>query len=106
TARDLLKFGNALLGDEHLEPETVDLLWEAQTTNDGEKTDYGMGRLSGTDNQGRYWVGQSGGSVGGTTKFVILPKKEVVVAILSNLSEVDYNDIQLKIAGLFIMNKP
>jgi len=106
TARDLLKFGNALLGDEYLEPETVDLLWEAQTTNDGEKTDYGMGWLSGTDNQGRYWVGHSGGSVGGTTQFVILPKKEVVVAILSNLSEVDYNDIQLKIAGLFIMNKP
>ncbi len=94
-----------MLGDDYLSRKTIAMLWKPQTTNDGKKTRYGMGWHDGTDKHGRYWVGHSGGSVGGTTKFTVYPKQKVVVAIISNLSDVDYHDIQLRIAGLFITDE-
>lgn len=102
TAEDLLKFGEAMLGDEYLEQETIAMLWESQQTNDGERTDYGIGWASGTDAAGHRWVGHSGGSVGGTTQFVIFPGQKVIVAMISNLSSVSYGDVHLHIANLFM----
>lgn len=102
TAEDLLKFGNAMLGSSFLDRETIDVLWTSQTTSGGEKTGCGIGWFSGDDDNRQHWVGHSGGSIGGTTEFVVFPKQKVVVAIIANLSEVDYNNIQLTIAGYFM----
>lgn len=102
TAEDLLKFGEAMLDNRFLHEETIDMLWKSQQTNDGEPTNYGIGWMSGTDSTGRRWVGHSGGSVGGTTQFVIFPEQKVIVAVISNLSDVSYDDLHLVIADLFI----
>lgn len=104
TAEDLLKFGNAMLYATYLDRETVDLLWKSQKTTDGEETHYGLGWFDGTSPQGNFWVGHSGGSVGGTTQFIVYPDSEVVIAITSNLSGVKYNNIQLQLADLFAEN--
>lgn len=71
TSEDLIRFGFALLSSGLLKQETVHLLWTSQQTASGEKTGYGIGWRSGTDEQQRHWVGHGGGSVGGTTFFRI-----------------------------------
>lgn len=102
TAEDLLLFGNAMLDDEFLKRDTIAMLWESMETSDGKNTNYGIGWGSGTDSAGRKWYGHSGGSVGGTTQFVVFPEEEVVIAVISNLGNVDYDDIHIRIAGLFM----
>lgn len=102
TADDLLKFGEAMLGDDYLNKQTIAMLWESMETDAGEKTNYGIGWRSGTDLEGRRWMGHSGGSVGGTTQFIIFPDQKVVVAMISNLSGVNYGGLQVRVAQLFM----
>lgn len=102
TAGDLIKFGNAMLYATYLNRETVDKLWESQKTDDGEFTHYGIGWFDGESERGYRWVGHSGGSVGGTTQFLIYPEAEVVVAITSNLSGLKYDNLHFLIADLFV----
>lgn len=102
TAEDLVRFGDAMLEGEILAPETVELLFASLETTDGEATNYGLGWRTGTDAEGRRTVGHSGGSVGGTTRFVIYPEEHVVVALISNLGGVDYDNAEERIADFFI----
>lgn len=101
TAEDLLKFGNAMLYDDYLKEGTIKMLWQSQQTSDGKDTHYGLGWFDGSSPQGIYWVGHSGGSVGGTTQFIIYPEYEIVVAITSNLTGLKYHNIQLIIGDIF-----
>lgn len=102
TAEDLLVFGEAMMGDDFLSRATVEELWRPMETSDGTSTGYGIGWSSGEDERGRAWVGHSGGSVGGTTQFVVFPEQRVVVAIISNMGGVSYGNIHRRIAGLFM----
>lgn len=102
TAEDLVRFGDAMLQGEILEPETIEILFASLETTDGEATNYGLGWRTGTDEEDRRTVGHSGGSVGGTTRFVIYPEEHVVVALISNLGGVDYDNAEERIADFFI----
>ncbi len=102
TAEDLVRFGDALLRGTALRPETVALLFASLETADGRKTNYGLGWRTGTDAEGRRTVGHSGGSIGGTTRFVIYPDDRVVVALICNLGSVDYDAAEERIAHFFI----
>ncbi len=102
TSEDLVRFGFAHLSPGLLKPETIELLWTSQQTTSGEKTGYGIGWRTGTDDRGLHWVGHGGGSVGGRTFFRIYPDAQVVVVMIDNMSNVDYGDVPEKIAGLFI----
>ena len=84
TTDDLALFGDALLHNRILKPETVRLLWTSQTTRDGKATGYGIGWFTETDKAGRPRISHSGGSVGGTAFLVIYPDQDLVVAVLVN----------------------
>lgn len=105
TASDLVRFGDAMLDNEVLAPETVKMLFAPQQTTDGESTQYGIGWRTSTDDAGRRMIGHSGGSVGGSTQFLMYPEAEVVVALIANMSDVDYDDIEERIARLFLEAK-
>ena len=90
TAEDLVRFGFAHLNSDLLKPETIKLLWTSQKTNSGEETGYGIGWRIETDDQGRPRVGHGGGSVGGSTAFVIYPEQRIVVVLITNMSGVRY----------------
>lgn len=105
TATDLVRFGDAMLRREVLAPETVELLFTPLETTEGESTDYGLGWQVGTDDQDRRTVGHSGGSVGGSTQFVLYPNEHVVVALISNIGDVGYDDAEERIASFFIEAK-
>ena len=64
TSEDLVRFGNAHLGNDFLQPATIEMLWASQQTDAGEKTGYGIGWFDEMDAEGRRVVRHSGGSVG------------------------------------------
>ncbi|HET6629384.1 MAG TPA: serine hydrolase domain-containing protein [Woeseiaceae bacterium] len=89
TPTDLVRFGLGMLNGGVLEPETVELLWTSLRLNSGEATGYGLGWAVGEDDQGRRFAAHGGGSVGGTTWFVIYPDLKFVIAVTTNLSDAD-----------------
>lgn len=86
TSEDLVRFGFAHLTDTYLQPETIALLWAPQQTNTGEDTGYGIGWGTREDEQGRQYIGHTGGSVGGTTNFRVYPEQGLVIAVITNTS--------------------
>ena len=102
TTEDLVKFGNAILTGSLLNKATTELLFTPLTISNGKSTDYGLGWRKYEGNGGGEWYGHSGGSVGGTAIFILSPKEKMVVAILSNLSEVGYDRLHFTIAENFM----
>jgi len=102
TSEDLVRFGFAHLDPDFLEPETVQLLWKSQETTDGKTTGYGLGWRSRTDNNNRYRVGHTGGSVGGTTVFDVFPEERIVIVVIANMSDASLGNISVRLADLFI----
>jgi hypothetical protein len=61
-----------------------------------------MGWSTRTDDQGRRIIGHSGGSVGGTTQFIIYPDENLIVCLISNLSNTRYGGAETAVAGFFL----
>ena len=104
TAEDLVRFGDAMINSDFLKPETVALFFASQTTTDGEETGYGIGWSSGTTEDGRYWVGHGGGSVGGTTAFTMYPDEKIVVAVICNMTDAGSSSLPHRIVQLLLEN--
>ncbi len=104
TTEDLCLFGQAHMKAGFLNQEVLDEWMASQKTTDGKLTNYGIGWLTFNRPSGRVYYGHSGGSVGGTTYFLIHKESETVLAITANLSPLDYNGIQFDLMDLFINN--
>lgn len=102
TPTDLVRFGFSLLDDSLLTASTRQLLWSPVHLASGEPTGRGLDWALGTDAHGRATVGHNGGSVGGTTVFVIYPDQRMVIAVTTNLGEADELDfLTANLADLF-----
>ncbi|UCF41857.1 MAG: beta-lactamase family protein [Gemmatimonadota bacterium] len=102
TARDITRFGCAMVRSVPLQPETVRLLWTSQQTADGELTGYGIGWRVGLDRDDRRVVSHSGGSVGGRSMLLIYPDGDVVVVVTANTTPLDYRGLPEELAALFL----
>ena len=102
TAEDLIEFGKDIFWSDYLQPETVELLTTSLKLDSGEKTNYGIGWQIRKGVDGRRYYGHSGGSVGGTTQFVVFPEQKLVLAVVANLSGVSYHKTHLYIADFFM----
>ena len=105
TTEDLIRFGNVILANSLLKGETTELLFTPQTISGGKSTDYGLGWRKYEGNQGGEWYGHGGGSIGGTATFVLSPKEDIVIAILTNLSNVSYGRLHFDVAENFTDGK-
>lgn len=105
TCEDLVKFGDAFLDENYLKAATINELWTSQKTTDGKPTGYGMGWRSGEDEVFGSWHGHSGGSVGGTTQFILYPEQGLVLAMMANSSSVRYGDLHQQLAAIFMKGK-
>jgi CubicO group peptidase (beta-lactamase class C family) len=86
TAGDLARFGNSLLGDKYLAASSKKILLTSQTTSDGKKTNVGFGwRVNEHADYGVYYH-HGGDAIGGRAFLLVCPKKQVVIAMVSNLS--------------------
>jgi CubicO group peptidase (beta-lactamase class C family) len=101
TSEDLVGFGNANLYNRIYDNKTFEVLTASHKLKDGSSTNYGIGWRSGVNDQGRSWLGHSGGSVGGITMFAMYPDEEIVVALCSNSSDHQWDGIHHILASLF-----
>ena len=102
TTEDVLRFGNAHLGEAYLSHDAKQLLFTEQQTRDGDSVGYGFGWFIGVDSHGRRLWSHAGGSVGGTSLLIIQPETRVVVVGLINLSGAD-NDVVREVLTLFTL---
>ena len=91
TPTDLVRLGSALIGPNLLKDSTKKIWWTSQKNADGSLTNYGIGFTVGKDFDGHRTVSHGGGSVGGTTAWVMYPDDGVVVAAIVNMSEAPTN---------------
>jgi serine beta-lactamase-like protein LACTB len=100
TPSDLVRFGFGMLDGEVLQRKTIDMLWTPLTLESGKSTGYALGW--GVDTvDGHRVISHGGGSVGGTTAFMILPDQHMVVAVTTNLTDAEVGPIANEVAKLF-----
>lgn len=105
SAVDLVKFSYAIQKNELYNQTTKELFWESGKLNDGSKTNYGLGWATNIDDLGRWWVGHSGGSAGGTSMYLLYPEEDLTVITLVNLSGAQMNGLASKIAEQIVLNE-
>ena len=93
TSDDLARFGLAQMNDQLVTPAMRSLLWTEQKTSSGEGVGYGIGWRIVVDDDGVRAIGHGGGSIGGSTQLWLYPKDSLVIAMISNLTELDYADV-------------
>ena len=86
TPEDLVRFGQAHLRPGFLRAATLRELQQSQSLRNGEATNYGIGWVSGEEEDGDQFYRHSGGSVGGTTLLLLVPAHNLVVAGVVNIS--------------------
>lgn len=102
TSEDLVRFALAHLTTEHLEAETIDMLWTPQRTTGGDFTTYGIGWDIRNDPDGRRMARHSGGSVGGRTEMRIYRDLGLAIAVITNTSDANLVEVTRQIAGPFL----
>ena len=85
----------------YLKKETLSLLMTSQETQDGKKTNYGIGWGTFESANGETYFGHSGGSVGRTTYFLIHIPSQTNLAITANIDPLDYQGIPFALIDLF-----
>lgn len=102
TTEDMIAFGEAHLTGDFLEQEPLERLMRPLAKNNGESTNYGIGWATITTPDGNTWKGHSGGSVGGSTMFLLHRQNEVVIAFAINRSSAPMADLRDELAKIFI----
>ncbi len=101
TTEDLIRFGMGMLDYDFINESVQEELMFPQETNNGRNTNYGMGWRF-FENDGRFWTGHSGGSVGGSTMFLINKQDRFIIAYAINRSNVGFDDLHFKVAEAFL----
>lgn len=105
TAEDVVRFGYRLLHGGLLQQNTLSMLFTSLKTNDGKETGYGLGWRVWQDASNNQLIGHTGGSVGGTTSFIMHPKEDIMLCIISNMSSTRYGNADDEILRYFVESK-
>ena len=106
TPSDLVRFALQHLEPGYLSSAALHTLFAAQKTSDGNSTNYGIGWRSGKREDIGQWRGHSGGSVGGTTMLVLVPRHQLAVAVTINNSKGPAKKLAFDIAKHFAAIAP
>lgn len=116
SVEDLVRFGSAHLEPGFLPQEGLDLLFTAQRTNAGEETGYGIGWRVGSFGElfpedsterdgelaGLRVMHHGGSSVGGRAFLLLVPERQMVVALLVNYSRFGGGRVAGQLAAAFL----
>ena len=102
SATELIKFSKGILSNTIYDKEVQDLFWKSCQLDDGTVNNYGMGWSVNTDDDGRAWVGHSGGSMGGTSMYLLYPDFNLTVVTLVNLSSANMDRLAFKLADVIL----
>ena len=102
---DMVRFITALESGTPLKPETVQVLQASQRLSTGEETGYGLGWDIETVTLGRQparAIGYDGELRDGrVSSFMIVPGRDLIIAVMSNISFADTTSIAMSIAEAF-----
>ncbi len=102
TTEDLLRFGNEIINPKIVSKKVLAEMVTSLQTSTGKKTNYGIGigvvKLK--NNTLRY--AHSGGGMGATAFLLIYPEKDMVIAILTNLSGVNIRKLVGELEVVFV----
>lgn len=102
TSEDLIKFGNEILSPKIITKSSRDELIKPQTLDSGKSTNYGIGfRISKTKNDTPIYR-HSGGGIGASTLLLMYPEEDIVISILSNLSQAPIKTLSEALENIFI----
>ena len=101
SAEDMARFEVAMLNDKLLKRSTRDLMWTPLKPSDGSKDTYGLG-WGVKDEDGLRVVGHSGGQQGTSTDFLIAPDKRAGVVVLTNMEEINPNELAAEILKIVV----
>ncbi len=102
TSEDLVKFGNEIINPTILSKVSVKELVNPLKTSDGKSTEYGIGFGVVKTKKGTPRYSHSGGGMGATTFLMMYPKEQIVISIVTNLSQVPIRQLTAKLEDVFI----
>ncbi len=108
TPMDLVRMSNRLLVGEHLNQETLNVLFTPQKLNDGTTNhqNYALGwRYSFDEERNLSYVHHGGRAVGSTSFLVLFPEQKMAISILTNASLVEstqFWDMLFDVADVFL----
>lgn len=102
TSEDLIKFGNEIISLKIISETSLKELIKPQILESGKSTHYGIGFSVGETKNKTPKYSHSGGGVGATTLLLIYPEEEVVISILTNLSQAPIYDIGNQLESVFL----
>lgn len=102
TTEDLILFGKEIISPTIISKNTLTEFVTSQETDNGKKTNYGIGFgvTNVKNNTLRY--SHSGGGIGATAFLLVYPEKELVITILTNLAQVKIRDLVSSLEDVFI----
>jgi len=101
TPEDLVRFGQAMLQPGFLKADTLRQLFTEQKTADGKPTGYGMNWfVEENPKDGPIWW-HTGSSVGGNSILLLYPRRKLVLAIQTNLTDSNLKTLPRELASLF-----
>lgn len=101
SADDMARFEVAILSDGLMKPATRDLMWTPLKPSEGKANGYALGWGTFTEDGIRY-VGHSGGQQGTSTDFLIAPEQRAGVVVLTNMEEVNPNQLSKEILKILL----
>ena len=102
TSEDLIKFGNEVIYPKLISETALKELIKPQILESGKITYYGIGFSIGETKTNTPVYSHSGSSIGASTLLLIYPKEEVVISILTNLSNVPIYDLGKTLESIFL----
>jgi len=96
SVNDMAGLESAILTDKLVKQSTRDLMWTSLKTADGKQTGYGLG-WGILDKFGLHILAHTGGQQGTSTAFAVVPSRNAGVVVLSNMDDVDVNQLAMKI---------
>ena len=105
SAEDMAQFEVAVLSGKLLKRFTLDQMWTPLKPSDGSKDTYGLGFGVG-EKDGIRFVGHDGGQQGTSTSFQIAPDQRAGVVVLTNMDELDPNELAKEILRILVSAAP
>ncbi|KAB1159707.1 beta-lactamase family protein [Tenacibaculum aiptasiae] len=102
TSEDLILFGNEFINPQIITKNSLAKLTTSNKTNNGKKTNYGIGISVRKTKNNTTKLSHSGGGIGASSMLLIYPEEEIVISILTNLSRVKMRDYIKGLENIFI----
>ncbi|WNW02049.1 serine hydrolase domain-containing protein [Tenacibaculum sp. HL-MS23] len=102
TSEDLVLLGSEFINPKIISKKSLLEITTSNKTNDGKKTNYGIGISISKTKNNSLKLSHSGGGIGASSYLLIYPEEEITIAILTNLTNVKMNTYIKNLETIFV----